>query len=104
MPPPRRRPLLPRRARPSTSRSTSTSAAAPPRTLRRRPRLVDAFKHLFDALNPSSATASGGSSSASPAARLSAFLRQMAQSLRAGPDADATSALPRSGSLLNVSA
>jgi hypothetical protein len=61
--------------------------------------LVDAFKHLFDALNPS-ATATGSS----PTERLVAFLRQMAQSLNTGSDATDAPSVPRSGGLLSVSA
>jgi hypothetical protein len=76
---------------------TAAATAAPKSTASP---LVDAFKHLFDALNPSAAA-----SGTSPAERLAAFLRQMAQSLgSAGSNTTDTPTLPRSGSLLSVSA
>ena len=62
--------------------------------------LIDAFKHMFEALNPAGAAATTGPS---PMERLSAFLRQMAQSLANG-ESSTQPVTPTSGSLLNVSA
>lgn len=62
--------------------------------------LLSAFRKLFDALQP----ATGGDAAKPDAASgLSTFLRQLAQSLRSGQDADAP-ALPTQGSLLSVAA
>ena len=62
--------------------------------------LIDAFKHMFEALNPAGAATTTGPS---PTERLSAFLRQVAQSLANG-ESSTQPVTPSSGSLLNVSA
>jgi len=62
--------------------------------------LLSAFRKLFDALQPATI---GDAAKPDAASGLSTFLRQLAQSLRSGQDADAP-ALPTQGSLLSVAA
>ena len=81
-----------------------TAAAAPAPTAATQTAsspLIDAFKHLVEVLNPAGTAASTGPS---PTERLSAFLRQMAQSLSSNRESDNQPTTPSSGSLLNVSA
>lgn len=78
-----------------TQQSAQAQAQAPKESP-----LLSAFRKLFDALQP----ATGGDAAKPDAASgLSTFLRQLAQSLRSGQDADAP-ALPTQGSLLSVAA
>jgi hypothetical protein len=62
--------------------------------------LLSAFRKLFDALQPASASDAAKPDAASG---LASFLRQLAQSLRNGQDA-AAPAVPTQGSLISVAA
>lgn len=76
-----------------------TQQAAPAQAAKESP-LLSAFRKLFDALQPATASDAAKPDAASG---LASFLRQLAQSLRGGQDAAAT-ALPTQGSLISVSA